>query len=389
MKNKPGLYSETNIDAVIHNMNVLKSRLEPGVRFMAVVKADAYGHGDIEVAKAVQYAGADYLGVARIDEGIRLRQAGINLPILVFSPADPSTISLAVDNDLTITIASHEAASEISNIAARENFTVKAHLKIDTGMGRIGILPTIYNSETGFWDFCPKEIKTILQTVNLQNIFFEGIFTHFATSDEQDRAYTESQLKLFVDLIRKIEDLNFFFKIRHAANSAAILRHPDSHLDMVRAGIALYGLNPFSRDDENTGLAPAMSLKSKILHLKKIPKTYYVSYGRTWKADSESIIATVGVGYADGYSRAFSSKAFMLVNGERAPVVGRVCMDLTMIDVTKIANIAVGDEIVIFGKQGDDEITASELADISGTINYEIVSRLTSRVQKFYIKGRI
>lgn len=354
---------------------------------MAVVKADAYGHGDVEVSKHAQTVGADFLGVARIEEGIRLRREGISIPVLVFCPAESDDIKFAAEYDLTITIASHTAARSISETAGRGGFRVKAHLKIDTGMGRIGILPSEYSRESDFWVFGTTDVDEIKRTVNLPDIDFEGVFTHFAVSDEINSNYTKLQLNTFMHLLSDLETRGIGFRIRHAANSAAVIGYPESHLDMVRSGIAFYGLSPFADVVPNLGLIPAMTLKSRIIHLKKIPAGFNISYGCTWKADSERIIATVPVGYADSYSRLFSSRAFMLVRGKRVPVVGRVCMDLTMIDITSVPEAETGDEVVVFGRQSGSEVSASELAKLSGTINYEIVCGLTSRVQKVYVKS--
>lgn len=388
MQNKPCLFAEIDLDAISHNIAAVKHRLDPAVKFMAVVKADAYGHGAIEVSRHAQNSGADFLGVARIEEGIKLRDEGIRIPILVFCPADPHHVMMAAEKDITITIASHSTASLISEIAVKSNSTVKAHLKIDTGMGRIGLLPSGYSEKFGFWDFDEKDVERIIKTVSLPNIIFEGIFTHFSSSDD-DATYTNSQYAAFTRLLDRLESHGVSFSIRHAANSAAIFKHPNTHLDMVRSGIAFYGLSPFSGSDSDLGLIPSMSLKSRIIHLKKIPKNFSVSYGCTWKSDSERIIATVPVGYADSYSRVFSSRAHMLVMGKRAPVVGRVCMDLTMIDVSHIPDASVGSEVVVFGRQLGAEVSADELAALSGTINYEIVCGLTSRVHKIYKRSNV
>lgn len=389
IKNEPCLFAEIDLDAISHNICILKKRLAPGVKFMAVVKADAYGHGAIEVSKYAQTIGADFLGVARIEEGIRLRQEGIIIPILVFCPAAPENVRLAAENDLSITVSSHDTAKSISEIASNEGFRVKAHLKIDTGMGRIGLLPSEYREDYHFWDFSEQDVEAIKITSKLPNIFFEGIFTHFATSDEPNPSYTESQQNAFIRLLARLESKGVMFPLRHASNSAAIFKHPASHFDMVRSGIAFYGLSPFADPGIDLGIIPTMSLKSRIIHLKKIPKNFMVSYGCTWKAESERVIATVPVGYADSYSRLFSSRAHMLVRGKRVPVVGRVCMDLTMIDVSDVPGVEVGDEIVIFGKQLGSEVSATELANLSGTINYEIVCGLTSRVHKVYKKNGV
>lgn len=385
----PCLFAEIDLDAISHNIKKVKAQLSPGVKFMAVVKADAYGHGAVEVSRHAQSIGADFLGVARIEEGIRLRQEGITIPILVFCPAGHDDVILAAENDLSITVASHETAKKISDIAVRENRRVRAHLKIDTGMGRIGLLPSEFSHEHNFWDFGEKDVEAIQQTAKLPNIFFEGIFTHFATSDEPDTSYTESQHNTFIRLLSKLESNGVVFPIRHASNSAAIFRHPSTHLDMVRSGIAFYGLSPFADPSIDLDIIPAMSLKSRIIHLKIIPKNFLVSYGSTWKSDSERLIATVPVGYADSYSRLFSSRAHMLVRGKKVPVAGRVCMDLTMIDVTDVPDAKIGDEVVVFGKQFDSEVSANELARLSGTINYEIVCGLTSRVHKIYKRNGI
>jgi len=389
IKKNSCLFAEIDLDAISHNINILKMRLNPGVKFMAVVKADAYGHGAVEVSMHAQAIGADFLGVARIEEGIRLRQEGITIPILVFCPAETEDVKLAAENNISITIASHDTAKKISDIAIMENCKVKAHLKIDTGMGRIGLLPSEFSDEYHFWNFGSQDVEAIQKTTKLPNIFFEGIFTHFSTSDEPNIAYTESQQNAFMRLLSRLKSNGVVFPIQHASNSAAVFKHPSTHLDMVRSGIAFYGLSPFADPGIELGIIPAMSLKSRIIHLKKIPKNFMVSYGCTWKADSERLIATVPVGYADSYSRIFSSRAHMLVKGKRVPVVGRVCMDLTMIDVTNVPGVENGDEVVVFGKQFDSEVSATELASLSGTINYEIVCGLTSRVHKIYKRNDI
>ena len=351
---------------------------------MAVVKANAYGHGAVEVARQALAGGADWLGVARIQEAVALREAGIAGKILVLNYTPPEFAHLALEHDLALTVYDLDTAQAISDTAGAAGRQVIAHLKTDTGMGRLGLRPT-GEKATGL---DPDRMDLAIRIASLPGLDLEGIFTHFAAADSRDTAYTEKQFALFCDYIDELQKRGLEFKIRHAANSAAIIAHLDTHLDMVRAGIALYGLNPSGEVNlDHLATRPVMALKARLVHVKKVPTGFCVSYGMTYRAPHPTTIATVPLGYADGYSRLLSSKGTMLVRGQRAPIVGRVCMDLTMLDVGHIKGVRTGDEVVALGRQGDETITADEIAGMLGTINYEIVSSITARVPRLFHTG--
>ncbi|MGE0086408.1 MAG: alanine racemase [Desulfococcaceae bacterium] len=369
-------WAETDLSAIAHNMRQLRKITSPKARFMAVVKANAYGHGAVEVAKTALRTGADWLGVARADEGIALRKAGISCPILVFGHTPPQAAGNIVHWDLTQTVCSEADARIISQTSLATGKKTKIHIKTDTGMGRLGLLTFPHEN-------AEKSVREIREILRLPGLESEGIFTHFAASDAKDKSHARIQMQRFSDFLGHLRREGMEFPIRHAANSAAIINLPESHLDMVRAGIALYGLRP---SDEVTGehlsLKPAMTLKTRIIHLKKADRGFSVSYGMTYQTPAPTVIATVSIGYADGYSRLLSNTGSMLVHGQRAKIAGRVCMDLTMLDAGHIPDLAIGDEVVAFGTQGHSSLPAEELAVLIGTINYEIVSSLTSRVQR-------
>ncbi len=378
----PLVYARIDLNAVEYNILALKKLTGTNVKFMAVVKADAYGHGAVRVAERAIQTGAEWLGVARLNEAEELRRAGIGVPILIFGFTHPFLVKKIADLDLTPTIYSFEMADELSRQAVKKGVRIKAHLKIDTGMGRVGMLPdsrkipSIHNIPN------TTEIKKIL---SLSNFELDGIYTHFASADSHDKSYAEYQLKVFSSLLGDLKKEKIEFNIRHAANSAAIIELPESHFDMVRAGIAMYGLYPSNEVDKTKiHLKPAMELCSIVTQAKKVPKGFKVSYGMTYETECKTTIASVPIGYADGFSRSLSSKGFMLVKGRRAPIAGRVCMDQTLIDVGHIPGVKTGDEVVIMGAQKNQMISADEIARIIGTINYEVVSSLTARVQKIY-----
>jgi len=381
----PLVRADIDLDAITINIQQLKKVTSPGARFMAVVKANAYGHGAVEVARQALAGGADWLGVARIQEAVALRKAGIDGQILVMNYTPPEFASLALEHDLVLTVFDLDTAKAISDMAEATGSQIVAHLKTDTGMGRLGLRPT---GEKGT-GLDSQRINLAIQIANLPGLDLEGIFTHFAAADSRDRTYTENQFALFCDYIDELQKHGLEFKIRHAANSAAIIAHPNTHLDMVRAGIALYGLNPSMEVNlDHLATRPAMALKAHLVHVKKVPAGFCVSYGMTYRAPQPTTIATIPLGYADGYNRLLSSKGTMLVRGQRAPIVGRVCMDLTMLDVGHIEGVRTGDEAVALGRQGDETITADEIAGVLGTINYEIVSSITARVPRIFHSGK-
>ncbi|SDU62093.1 alanine racemase [Desulfobacula phenolica] len=384
-----------DLDAIQHNVQHLKQMIPGQSKFMAVVKANAYGHGAIRVAQKALKSGADWLGIARLNEAVELRKAGIQAPILMFGYIHPSQVRVAVDLDLVITVYEFEMAQQLSREARRSNKYVKAHLKVDTGMGRVGMIidkpdknPSCQTAEKQReikQSARKKAVKEIKKILRLPGIDLNGIYTHFAAADSKDKTYTQMQIDLFTSLLEDLRKEAVDLEVCHAANSAGIIRFARSHFDMVRAGISLYGLYPsFEVDQSKVALVPAMSLTSIVTAVRNVPKGFYVSYGRTHKTQKPTRLASIPVGYADGFSRLFSSNGTMLVKGYKAPIVGRVCMDQTMIDVGDIPDVKTGDEVVLIGSQGNKTISADELAKKINTINYEIVSALTSRVERIY-----
>ena len=382
--NTPLIRADIDLGAISANIRELKKITTPGARFMAVVKANAYGHGAVEVARRALEGGADCLGVARIQEAVALRQAGIDGMILVLGVTPPELARPALENDLTLTLFDLEAARAISDMAAAAGKTLSVHLKTDTGMGRLGLRPAGDRGD----GLDPERIQTAVRIAALPGLDLEGIFTHFAAADSTDTAYTKKQFTLFCDYIDELKRAGVEFRIRHAANSAAIIAHPVTHLDMVRAGIAMYGLNPSAEINlDHLATRPAMAIKARLVHVKKVPAGFCVSYGMTHRTAAPTTIATVPIGYADGYSRLLSSRGTMLVRGARAPIVGRVCMDLTMLDVGHIPGVRTGDEVVALGSQADQSVAADEIAGLLDTINYEVVSSITARVPRIFHTG--
>ena len=363
------VWAEVNVGAVEHNIREIQKKVAGGAKFCAVVKANAYGHGAVPIAQAAIRCGADYLAVAVLSEGIELRAAGISLPVLILSTVPDEQAADLVKYDITATVYSLESAKVLSAEAVRQGKCVKMHLAVDTGMGRIGIAP----EQAGL---LAAEIQ------KLPAVDLEGMFSHFAMADSRDKAFAYVQLERFKTAISAVEAVGIHLAIRHIANSAAALEMPETHFDMVRAGIILYGLWPSGEVARNTDLRPAMRLKAKISHVKTVEKGRPISYGCTFVTERESIIATLPLGYADGYTRLFSGKAAVEISGKRAKVVGRICMDQCMIDVTDIENPKIGQEVTLFGSE---TLTADEAADWIGTINYEIICMVSSRVPRVYI----
>jgi len=373
----PLVWAEVDLKAIGHNIRELRRITNPKARFMAIVKANAYGHGIIEVARQSLENSAEALGVANIEEGIQLRKAGINAPVLIFGYASPVHAKKLIEFDLTQTVYSYEISRALSEAVAAYGKKIKVHIKVDTGMGRLGLLREITDSSV-------SEVESISRLPMLE---LEGIYTHFATADKSDRSYAGKQFKIFMDFLNQLRIAGLEIPVTHAANSAAIINMPETHLDMVRAGISIYGLYTSEEVDRSIiKLKPAMELKTKIIHLKKVPAGFKVSYGTTYETEKPTTIATVSIGYADGLNRLLSSKGRMLVCGHSAPIVGRICMDLTMLDVGNIPEIAIGEEVVVFGKQGNASISVDEIASTINTINYEVVSTIMERVPRIYLR---
>lgn len=374
-----------DLDALAHNYRELRRVASPAARMMAVVKADGYGHGAERVSRVALENGADYLAVARISEAVALRETGIAAPIVLFGFALPDYVAYLAANDIQASVDSLAAARRLSDEALRVGTTIQVHIKFDTGMGRLGLLaePLAPFGDPGAK--ISRAVQAVLDIARLPGVSIEGLYTHFANADAADKSHARFQFSLFMEILEELARNGFEAPLRHAANSAAVIDMPETHLDMIRPGIAQYGLRPSAEVDmEKIDLRPVMTLASTIINVKAVPAGFKISYGSTYITPAPTRIATVPIGYADGFDRLLSSKGEMLVHGMRVPIVGRVCMDLTMIDVGRVPDAAVGDEAVVFGRQGNQRISADELAAHVGTINYEIVSSLTSRVQRVY-----
>lgn len=381
----PKTYVQVDLSLLSHNIRALRNASSASA-CMAVVKANAYGHGAVPAAKQALACGVEWLGVARVSEAYELRSANIDAPILLFGDVDDAYLEYLSLNDIRITVSTEEDALRISQKAVKLGLTLKAHIKIDTGMGRLGLYFQSPQADASSHTDIGQVTEIVLRIAALDGIDVEGMYTHFANADTRDKTHANQQLALFKALVTALRDNGFSPAICHAANSAATIDMPQAHLDMIRPGISLYGLWPSDEVDKTrVKLKPVMSIISKIIQLKKVPAGYKISYGSTYSTNCDTLIATVPIGYADGYSRLLSSRGAMLVRGMRAPIVGRVCMDLTMIDVSGIKDVVLGDEVVIMGCQNGNCISADEMARLTGTINYEIVSSLTRRMPLKYI----
>lgn len=370
-------WAEIDLDNIAHNVREIRRLVGKRTEIMAVVKADAYGHGVLETVSTMIENGASRLAVSMLDEAIQLRKIGIDIPILVLSHTSPQRADELIQYHITQTVYSHELAKALSDEAIRQDTKVNVHIKIDTGMTRIGFLP-------GY-----SAVKDVVEIQKLPGIIVEGIFTHFATADERDRNYTLHQAELFESIVSELNRIGIFIPIRHVANSAAILQYPDLTMDLVRAGVILYGIYPSNEVDRTViDLKPAMTLKANITLLKWVDEGTPVSYGRKFVAKRKTRIATIPIGYADGYSRLLTGKSRVLIKGQFTPIVGNICMDQCMIDVTDISGeLSVGDEVVLIGRQGEHEITADEIAELIGTIPYEIVCIIGKRIPRVYFKN--
>ena len=378
MKNNKyyGVYAEINLDAIVKNVDNLMALTKENTGALAVVKADGYGHGDVAVAKAVAQKVTGY-AVATLDEAVNLRENGVKKPILVLGYVDPYEFDILVSHEITATVFDVETAQLLADAARVQKKQAHCHIKVDTGMRRIGLEP----DENG--------IAIVKQITALKELSADGIFTHFAASDETDKTSAEHQFKLFTDFTGRLEKEGIHFTYRHCANSAAVIDMPQVDLDMVRLGIAMYGMYPSDEvKKEKVELFPALDLKSHITMVKEIPAGEKVSYGGTFTTTRTTKLATVSVGYGDGYPRALSSKGYVLVRGQKAPIVGRVCMDQMMVDVTDIKNVTRADIVTLIGKDGDAEITVEEIAALAGTFNYEFVCDLGKRIPRsYYLNG--
>ena len=374
-------WAEIDLDAIQHNFRTISAALAPGSSAMAIVKADAYGHGAGYVARALQDAGASWFGVSNLDEAMQIRNEGIVKPILILAYTPPEKAAQLSAFHITQTVLTGEYAVELHQAAVAAGVKVRVHIKIDTGMSRIGLL---YQGNAND----AHTIESIESIVALPALVCEGIFTHFASSDEeQDDGFTRHQFNLFMQALTQLEKRGIHFNLRHCCNSAALMLYPEMHLDLVRPGLILYGLYPAAWMKPLMPLKPAMELKTVLSMVKTVPANTKVSYGRTFTAPCDTILATVPIGYADGYMRSLSNHANILVNGHRVCVVGRICMDQCILDVTEVPQVREGMTVTVFGTDGDTCLPVEELADLCGTINYEIVCLIGKRVPRIFLSG--
>ncbi|MBO7289072.1 MAG: alanine racemase [Clostridia bacterium] len=375
-------WAEISLDAAENNFRVIKERIKPETKLCCVVKADAYGHGAVCLARLYEKLGADYFAVSNIEEALQLRKNNIKHPIMILGYTPFECAKLLADNDIEQSVYSYDYAEKLNEFAETAGVKVKIHLKLDSGMSRIG--------------FCCKhgekdnlELDMAAKACGLEHLIPHGVFTHFAVADEGNdgREYTLNQFKQFSYAIEYLQQKHrITFQIRHCANSGAIFDYPEVQLDMVRAGIVLYGCAPSGKVDCQ-GLRSVMSLKAVVSMVKKLVPGDCVSYGCTYRADSEIILATIPVGYADGFWRSNFNKATFIIKGKKVQLAGRVCMDQLMIDVSSIPDVMAGDEVIIMGEENGEKISASDIGDLNHTINYEILCAVGKRVPRYYIKN--
>lgn len=370
-------YAKIDLDAIYDNVVALKAKLDKNTGVVAVIKTDGYGHGAVPIAKTIDDI-VDRYAVATVFEGVNLVRHGINNPVILLGYTPEATFDMAIENEIRMVVYSYDMAEKMDEHAKKAGKKAKVNIAVDTGMSRIGFIPS---------EVALKEIKKIS---TLENVEMEGIFTHFAKADEYDKTVAKKQYAEFVEFINKIEEMGIHIPIKHCANSAAMMEMPETSLTLSRAGIAMYGLYPSDEvDKKSVKLKPALSLHSHVVMVKTIEKGRGISYGHTFIAPDNMKIATIPLGYGDGYFRNLSNKGHVIINGNKVPIVGRVCMDQFMVDVTGL-DVKEGDEVTLIGKDHGQEITVEELAEQAGTFNYELVCDLGKRVPRVYVRhGKI
>lgn len=368
-------WAEINLDNLENNIKEIR-RVSESKDIIAVIKADGYGHGALDIAPTLLENGATRIAVAVISEAVELREGGINCPIMILGFTPPTFADELIDYNIEQTVFTYDLAKALSDAAVKKNRTAKIHIALDTGMGRIGFFPD------------EKSVEEVYKISKLPNIILEGLFSHFAAADEKDKEYTNQQVEKYNWFYNRLLEKHVKINIRHVANSAAIIDMPELHYDAVRPGIILYGYYPSEEvNKEKINLKPVMTLKTNIVNIKTMDPGMCISYGRKFRTERKSIIATIPIGYADGYTRLLFNKAKVIINGKFAPVVGRICMDQCMVDVTDIGNVNVGDEVILLGEDKGLKFNADDIADLIGTINYEITCMIGKRVPRVYIKN--
>lgn len=369
------VYATIDLDAISENIKAAKDTIKNGTKIMAIIKADGYGHGAVPIARELNDL-VDAYGVAIVEEGIELRNSGIDKPILILGYTAVEQLNEVIAYDITQTVFQFEIAKQMDEEAKRQGKVAKVHIKIDTGMGRIGYQP------------CRESIDEIIKISKLEHIDIEGIFTHFACADMKDKTSADEQLASFVRFTTELEEAGVNIRLRHASNSAGIVDMNYANLDMVRCGITTYGLYPSEEVNKNNlAIKPAMELKTHISYVKELDAGHGIGYGSTFVTDKLMRIATIPVGYGDGYSRALSNRGRVLIHGKSAPIIGRVCMDQFMIDVSEIPEVEQGDLVTLIGRDGSEEITVEEIGCLSYSFNYEVVCNVGKRIPRIYYKN--
>lgn len=375
MTNEERVLAIIDLDALAYNIRNIKAKAGRDTGIIGIIKADAYGHGSAEVSHVLLENGADWLAVAVVDEGINLRRNGVDAPILLLGYTPELRLEDVINNGFIQTVYTYDIAEKLSRAAVKLGKTAVIHIKIDTGMGRIG------------YRVNEDSVDEIIKISMLPNIEINGMFTHFSTADEKNKEYTLCQYRKFVQMDEMLKARGLNIPVKHAANSAAIMEFDNMMFNMVRPGIIIYGAYPSEEvKKENLSLRPVMSVKTHVSYVKEVEAGDYISYGRKYQADKKRVIATIPVGYADGFIRAYSNGGKVLIRGRYAPIVGRICMDQFMVDATDIPDIQMNDEVVLMGRQGNSEITADFIASVLNTINYEVFCTLSKRVPRQYIK---
>lgn len=374
-------WAEISLDNIRKNYLAIKKQVN-NTKICCVIKADGYGHGAVELAQEYEKLDADFLAVSNLDEAIELRENDIKLPILILGYTDVNCAEEISKYNIHQAVYSLEYAQALHNQCKEKNVKVNIHIKLDTGMSRIGFMCQQFPRDD-------NSIKEIYQTCLMENFYVEGVFTHFCVSDEgnEGKDFTQQQYDNFAHTVSQLNSMGINFNYIHCSNSGAVEDYPNTFNTMVRAGIILYGLNPSDKISNNLDITPAMTVKSVVAHIKTVEKGATVSYGRIFTAERKMKVATVPIGYADGYIRAYADKGYMVINGKKANILGRICMDQTMVDVTDIDNVAVGDEVIVFGSGEFGEQTADDLAKASNTINYEVVCTISKRVPRCFTEN--
>ena len=375
-ENPPLLYqthARIHLGNIRYNIDGIRKAIGTNRKILIAVKANGYGHGAVELSRMAETIGVDWLGVATVPEGMELRQAGITLPILKFSPVFPEEMAAAVENHITMAVCDSENIRQLQHVCERSGTSTDVHLKIDTGMGRIGVTPV------------DAAAMAVMIERECPNLNLNGAFTHLPVSDTADNDYTKEQITRFSSTIETIQTaIGRKLPLVHCANSGAVLAHPAGWFDMVRPGIMIYGFYPDEKTPRTIDLKPGLSFRTRVSFIKKVEKGTSIGYGRTWLAAEDTWIATIPAGYADGFNRLFSNSGRVLIKGRSYPVVGRVCMDQSMVNLGTETDIKVGDEVVLIGKSGGEEITAYEWADRLHTITYEVTCQINSRVPRVF-----